>query len=229
MNNNTANASQVFTLRSNVEIISLSVVLAIIIVLSVCGNFLLILAFIRNQRLLSSFANKLIMSLAMADFLTAVFPLSYQLATVIDVRIISDGGVLCTIGGLTSYSFFFISVFTLVMLSVDRFVALGFPLRYIQLMKPKLKVFMIAYPWVHGTLFSIICASFLEIKFSPDSFDCGLSWRKRSMAFTLSILLFHVVIPLILIVGYSKLLDDDFGACSEQKNTELWFGRNTKR
>ncbi|KAK3733196.1 hypothetical protein QZH41_007271 [Actinostola sp. cb2023] len=43
------------------------------------------------------FANKLIMSLAMADFLTAAFPLSYQLATVIDVRIISDGGVLCTI------------------------------------------------------------------------------------------------------------------------------------
>ncbi|XP_020910880.1 melanopsin [Exaiptasia diaphana] len=185
--------------RSSLEIISLSVSLAIIVALSLFGNFLLILAFIRNGRLRASFANKLIMSLAMADFLTAAFPLTYQLATVINNDIIRNGGFLCTVGGLTSYSFFFTSVFTLVMLSVDRFLALGFPLRYNRWMNPKTKVVIIAYPWIHGALFFILCAATLEVTYQP--FDCSLSWSTRPLAFTLSIMMIHVGFPLCILIA----------------------------
>jgi len=188
------------TYRSDVEVILLSVSLTIIIALSLCGNFLLILAFIRNYRLRASFANKLIMSLAVADFLTAALPLTYQLSTVINVHLISNEGLLCTIGGLTSYSFFFTSVYTLVMLGIDRFIALGFPLRYNSYINMKVQIFMISYPWFHGFMFLILTGSLLKVDYNPTSYDCSLSWSDRPMSFTLTILLIHIGAPLFLLI-----------------------------
>lgn len=185
--------------RSKLEIIAFSVSLAIIIFLSLCGNFLLISAFIRSRRLRYSFANKLIMSLAVTDFMTAAFPLSYQLSTVIDVKLISHGGLLCQLGGMASYAFYFISLATLVMLSVDRFIALGFPLRYRYMMNQRVKVAMVSFPWCHGTLFVILCVSFMEIKFHLNGFDCGLEWSSLPMVFNLGMLMIYLGIPLILL------------------------------
>ncbi|XP_031554116.1 melanopsin-like [Actinia tenebrosa] len=186
--------------RSSVELITLSLSLALIIALSVFGNLLLILSIFKNERLRASFANKLILSLAIADFLTASFPMSYQLATVVNVNIISNGGVVCTIGGLATYSFFFTSTFTMIMLCIDRFVALGYPLHYNLRITSRVKIFMIAYPWVHGSLFAILCGSLLDINFDPKGLDCGLGWHKRPMAFTLSVLMIHVGMPFVLLL-----------------------------
>jgi hypothetical protein len=200
MNNTSNNVQDPLNIRSSIESITLSVSLALIIAFSVFGNFLLIISFLKNKRLRASFANKLILSLAVADFTTASFPMSYQLATILNVKIISNGGVICTIGGLASYSFFFTSTFTMVMLCIDRFVALGYPLQYNLRMTSKVKIFMITYPWIHGALFFILCGSILEVKFDRKGLDCGLSWSERPMVFTLSILLIHVGIPFVLLL-----------------------------
>lgn len=198
--NFTYTTSDFFKPRKKEETIGLSVSLAVIIAFSVFSNFLLIFVFLKNKRLRDSFANKLILSLAVADFTTASFPLSYQLATILDVTIISNGGLLCSIGGLLSYSTFSVSVLNMVMLSVDRFVALGYPLQYNLRMTSKVKIFMITYPWIHGALFFILCGSILEVKFDRKGLDCGLSWSERPMVFTLSILLIHVGIPFVLLL-----------------------------
>lgn len=186
--------------RSKEENIGLSVSLAFIIVASLVGNFLLIFIFIKNARLRSSIANKLIMSLAAADFMTAAFPLIYQFVTIIDVSVISQGGFLCTLGGLFSYTTFSISIMTMVMLTIDRFLALGYPMRYTAFVTPRVKLAMITYPWLHGALLTIGFAPTGYVTFDPEGLDCGLTWRERAIAFAASFMAIHVALPFVVLL-----------------------------
>lgn len=182
------------------ETVSLSVIISLVMISSFLGNLLIILVFVKYKRLLSSFANKLVLSLAVADLATTCFPVNYQLAIVLDITLVSKEGMLCTIGGLASYAIFLISILTKVMLSIDRFIALGYPLKYNLRIKSSVKAFMVAYPWIHGVLFGVFCGILIDIKFDPASRDCGLVWRERHIGFTISVLIAHFVLPLALLV-----------------------------
>lgn len=193
MQNNSTNSSH--HMRSQASTVLLSFFMSIIILLSVVGNILLISAIVRSHRLRSSFPNKLITSLAIADLLTASFPLTYLLATVINVNLISNGGLLCVMGSLSAYTFFYVSVLTMVMLSVDRFIALGFPLQYSIRVTSKVRLTMLAYPWVHSACFCVFSLIYTDIEFEWESMACGFPWKKIPQGFTLYLLLFHVSIP----------------------------------
>lgn len=202
MPNNSTNSSTLdhaLPFRSKTFVITLSFFMALIIILSVSGNILMISAIMRSHRLRSAFANKLITSLALSDFLTAAIPLTYQLVTVLDISLISNGGLLCTIGGLSAYAFFYVSLMTMVMLSVDRFVALGFPLQHSLRMTFKVRTVMLSFPWVHTTLFCIFALIYTDIEFDWESMSCGFSWDKVPMGFTLYLLLVHVSIPFVVL------------------------------
>jgi hypothetical protein len=188
-------AAASFPTWSPEETITFSLIFSMIMIASLLGNLLIIVVFVKAKRLISSFANKLVLSLAVADLATALFPMNYQLAAVVDVSLISREGVLCTMGGLSSYTGFLISILTMVMLSVDRFIALGYPLKYNLRISSSVKAFMIAYPWIHGALFGIFCGIFIKIKFDPGSMDCGLSWKERHVGFVIFVLFIHFVVP----------------------------------
>ncbi|XP_048575771.1 rhodopsin, GQ-coupled-like [Nematostella vectensis] len=187
--------------RSPQEILALASSLSIIIILSISGNALVIYVFITNRQLCSSLSNKLILSLAVADLTTAAFPMLYQLITVADVSLIQHGGPLCSVGGVASYSFFFVSVITLVMLSVERFLALGFPLKYSSIVSRRVKAFIIWYPWLHSLVFAVLCLAWFGIKYDPHGFDCGLRWRTRPFYFTFSVVFIHIALPLTLLTA----------------------------
>lgn len=202
MINNTTNSSLLehpFHLRSKTAVIIFSFFISVIIFLSVCGNVLLISAILKSPRFRSSFPNKLIVSLAMADFLTAAFPLSYQLATVVNIHLISNGGLLCKVGGLATYALFYASLLNMVMLSLDRFVALGLPLQYSLRMTFKIRTVILAYPWIHSALFYIFCFIFVDVEFEWKSLACGFTWDKAPLGFNLYVLLVHVTLPFIVL------------------------------
>lgn len=190
----TMNQTFNFTGRSKEEIIGLSVSLSIIITMSLIGNSLLLLIF-KDHRLRSIFANKLIMNLAIADFLTAAFAMTYQLATVIDVHLISDSGMLCKLGSMISYVTFSISVVSMMLLSLDRYIALGYLLKYQTKLTPIVKCFLLAIPWTWGLIVTSIFTVFLS-KFNFDlvGLDCGLLWSPRPYGFA-AIMSFQVGIP----------------------------------
>lgn len=205
--------------RSKEEWITLSVLTFLVMLLSLCGNLLIVVVLLKTRRLRCTFANQLVLSLAITDVATAVLPMNYQLATFLKVSLISREGLVCMAGGLSSYVLFLISMFTLVMLSIDRFLALGCPLKYVLHLTIKVKAIMIAYPWIHGALFGILCGVFVPIKFDPMSMDCGIGWKNREDWFIVSVLSVNFVVPFVLLTIMNVMT---FRLVRSQNNNSLF-------
>lgn len=148
----------------------LAVTLGIIIIFGLCGNLLVIIAILRFKRLRRSVNSYLILNLAICDFLTAFLNMPYHLATVLDVSIIADDGLLCKVGGILSYPFYISSTVTLVMLAVERHIAVSYPLRYLTHVTSRTISMMICYSWFQGVLFTIFFSFLGNIEFAQKKF-----------------------------------------------------------
>ena len=186
-------------MRSLAETVSLAVILGIIMCIGVFGNLLVVLAVLRLRRLRRALSNYLILNLAVADFLTTALPMPYQLATTIKVELISDNGWLCKVGGILSYPFYISSTLTLVMLAVDRYIALCNPLRYKSLVTPRVIFLMVVYTWCHAVLFTLLLGFLANMEFDPHGFDCGVSWHGTPLWLNISALIINVVLPFFIL------------------------------
>lgn len=178
----------------------LAVTLGIIIIFGLCGNLLVIIAILRFKRLRRSVNSYLILNLAICDFLTAFLNMPYHLATVLDVSIIADDGLLCKVGGILSYPFYISSTVTLVMLAVERHIAVSYPLRYLTHVTSRTISMMICYSWFQGVLFTIFFSFLGNIEFAHKSLDCGVTWKGTPLWLSLLALIMNIVAPYILLL-----------------------------
>lgn len=181
----------------------LAVTLGIIIVFGLCGNLLVIIAILRFKRLRRSVNSYLILNLAISDFLTASLNMPYHLASVLDLSIISDNGALCKAGGILSYPFYISSTITLVMLAIERHIAVSDPLRYLSRVTSRTISIMIAYAWFQGALFTVMFALLGNIEFSNQSLDCGVTWEGTPLWLSMVALILNIVVPYVLLLGMS--------------------------
>ena len=181
----------------------LATTLGIILVFGVCGNLLVIAAVIRFKRLRRSMSGYLILNLAFSDFLNAFLLMPYHLTTVLDLSVIMDDGLLCKVGGILSYPFYICSTITLVMLAVDRHIALSDPLRYLSRVTTRTICIMIAFSWFQGILFTVLFASWSSIEFSILSLDCGVTWEGTPLWLSATGLVLNIIVPFILLVVLS--------------------------
>lgn len=173
----------------------LATTLGIIIIFGVCGNLLVIIAILRFKRLRRAVNSYLILNLAISDFLTAALLMPYHLATVLDLSIIADDGLLCKVGGLLSYPFYISSTITLVMLAIERHIAVSDPLRYMSRVTARTIALMIGYSWFQSVLFVVLFAFLGNIEFSTQSLDCGVSWEGTPLWLSIFALLMTIVLP----------------------------------
>ena len=181
----------------------LAATLGIIIIFGLCGNVLVIVAILCFKRLRRSVNCYLILNLAITDFLTAFLLMPYHLATVLDLSIISDNGLLCQIGGILSYPFYICSTVTLVMLAIERHIAVIDPLRYLSRVTAQTIAIMICYSWFQGVLFSVLFTVFGHIEFSVVSLDCGVTWEGTPLWLSVLALILNIVLPFVLLVVMS--------------------------
>lgn len=178
----------------------LATTLGIIIVFGVCGNLLVIIAILRFKRLRRAVNSYLILNLAVSDFLTASILMPFHLATVLDLNIIVDNGFLCKIGGILSYPFYICSTITLVMLAIERHIAVSDPLRYISRVTTRTIAIMIVYCWTQGVIFVVLVSSLANIEFSTQSLDCGVAWAGTPLWLSILALLLNIVLPFFLLL-----------------------------
>ncbi|PFX33357.1 trace amine-associated receptor 7d-like [Stylophora pistillata] len=174
--------------------------LGVIIVFGVCGNVLVVIAIIRFKRLRRAVNSYLILNLAVSDFLTASILMPFQLATVLDLNIIVDNGLLCKVGGILSYPFYICSTITLVMLAIERYIAVSDPLRYISRVTTRTITIMIVYCWTQGVVFVVLVSFSANIEFSTQSLDCGVAWEGTPLWLSILVLLFNIVLPFFLLL-----------------------------
>lgn len=106
----------------------LAIVLTIIDIVTICGNLLVLMAFVIEKRLLQPF-NMYICNLAVTDFLVAITAMTfYTIDTLLGYW--PFGKVMCGVWIYFDFAMTFSSVFTLVAISIDRFWCVTWAIHY---------------------------------------------------------------------------------------------------
>ena len=122
------------------------------------GNTLVCVASVKFSSLLS-YSETFIFSLALSDIMIALLVLPFDIIYWINFPRWTLGGVLCNLWNSLFFLFLTASVLNLTAISIDRFLAVVYPLRYKLWMTPELNKVMIACVWAYsfGIGISIFC------------------------------------------------------------------------
>lgn len=130
--------------------------LLVVMLSSIIGNILILLAIYRN-RSLRSITSVFVANLAVADLLLAILGMPFTMASSITHEWIF-GDAWCEINGIINSVFCVASMLSLAAVSIDRYFAIMKPLHYITIMTSKTASYLVAGVWAQ----SILCA-FLPI------------------------------------------------------------------
>lgn len=178
--------------------------LGVIIFAAVIGNTL-ILASLCRFSCLHTKTNAFVLNLAIADLFLAVFAMPFTLVSSIKYEWIF-GNAMCQILGVLNSVFCEASIMTLTFVSLERFIAIVYPLKYEALITPKRVKFVIAFIWLQA----LLCASstFIFAKFTYLKFEfiCTVDWA-HSIAYTLAFTIVFLYVPfLVTAVLYCVIL-----------------------
>lgn len=127
----------------------------IVIVGSVCGNLLVCLAIGLNKRLRKT-TNYFIFSLAISDLMTALFSMPFDVQIQLNPLQWTSGEFMCDFWVFMYLIAAPTSILNLMAVSLDRFFAISWPLRYYNVMKRKLALLVIAIIWLYSLAFTTV-------------------------------------------------------------------------
>ena len=217
MNSTTGNgsieSSSCFSLTASKigQIISLSLTLAV----SLVGNSLIVIIVCKTPTLRKSI-NYFIANMAVSDLLLPIFWLPWRLSELHYDNSWSIGGqfrqALCKIVPFFSYVSIAVSVQNLILIAVDRFGAVVFPLRS-PLIRSKLRPFFILATWIVAVAFSSSYLFVFDLFKYQGETGCIERWKRafgESSSFTDFIVAFFIVfiyLPVLLLaILYSIIL-----------------------
>ncbi|KAM9495230.1 trace amine-associated receptor 13c-like [Clarias gariepinus] len=132
--------------------ILLYVCLAAVVLLTLCGNLLIIIS-ILNFNQLHTPTNMLVLSLAVSDFLVGIFLMPVMLIWTIESCWIF-GRYFCSIYWLFS-GLLIISSYTIAQIAVDRYLALSNPFLYMNIVSVRITCVVIVFNWCLSLLYNI--------------------------------------------------------------------------
>lgn len=122
-----------------------------ILILDVCGNCLVIGAILRYRRL-RTITNYFIISLAVSDLLIAVLSMPFRIHHTLNSLCWDLGIIICEFWVFVDLLCSCASITNLSLISIDRFLALTFPLSYRSLMTKRRGAAAIAFVWGYSGL-----------------------------------------------------------------------------
>ncbi|XP_039605599.1 trace amine-associated receptor 1-like, partial [Polypterus senegalus] len=139
---------------------SLYIIMCIIIVVTVCGNLLVVVT-ISHFRQLHTPTNYLILSLALVDLLLGGFVMPYLMARIAE-SCWYFGELLCKFHHSSAIMLVTASIIHLCLISVDRYFAVCHPLRYKNIITDFVTFIFIVFTWVLSAVLGFIII-FLEL------------------------------------------------------------------
>ncbi|XP_026797341.3 trace amine-associated receptor 13c-like [Pangasianodon hypophthalmus] len=118
---------------------------AAVVLLTVCGNLLVIISVLHFKQLHTP-TNTLVLSLAVSDFLVGVFVMPPVLIWTIETCWIFGRGF-CTIFWLISGFLINISIYNIALIAVDRYLALSNPFLYMNSVSVRITCIVIVFDW----------------------------------------------------------------------------------
>ncbi|XP_016087120.1 trace amine-associated receptor 13c-like [Sinocyclocheilus grahami] len=130
----------------------LYVAAAAVSLLTVCGNLLVIIS-VSHFKQLHTPANILILSLAVCDLLVGVFVMPFHLSWLIESCWIS-GSVMCSVFSFVTFQATSVSVHTVALIAVDRFLALSSPFLYSEKISPTVICIATLFNWLFSLFYN---------------------------------------------------------------------------
>ena len=173
--------------------------LVVTCVLGVCGNTLTIAVICRNSKI-RTVATCFILNLAIADNLFVSTLPFFAVTTWLDDWVF--GSAMCkimhTFYGVNQYA----SIFTMVLMSVDRYLAIAHPLKSIRYRRVKNAILTCVVLWVLCFIIMIPYLMYAEISRSGPKTRCKLSWPQYSVdqyiMYELFVANFRIIVGFIL-------------------------------
>ena len=150
----------------------------VIILLSIFGNTAVVLAIHKSPKLREDIANKLLINLSLIDLLSSVCVMPYSfLALIEDKWLFSDEW--CTAQCALNYCCIIVSMLTLSMISIDRYVAIVFPLRYTSIITNTVVYTMATCTWLQGFAFAAIPIVCQWVVYDYWEVVCAIDWDQH--------------------------------------------------
>ncbi|XP_020509679.1 galanin receptor 2a [Labrus bergylta] len=180
------------------ESVLISVGFTLIFLVGTVGNSLVLAVLFRNGQMKTT--NLFILNLGIADLCFIVFCVPFQ-ATIYTLDQWVFGAVVCKVVHFIIYLTMYASIFTLTAVSVDRYLAICYPLRSRQMRTPKNAIASIVLLWLLALLFSAPYLSYFTQMELAGAVLCIPAWEsKPRFVMDVCTFVFGYLVP-ILVLG----------------------------
>lgn len=180
-----------------VEAICYEIVLTLLMTLTLFGNSLVCLACWRFRNL-RSLTNYFVCSLSVADFLVPILRVIFILISLCFGKWIF-GTIWCRISSMCGVLLCGASILHLSAISLERLVAIRWPLTYTSKITPRRTVCVLVYIWLQSIILSLFpLTGLVEHRFN----ECEINWMQQP-TLTIWLLVFYFFVPMtIMLVAY---------------------------
>ena len=201
-NNSSSNLVHSYAVSiGKVETICYEMVLILLMTLTLFGNSLVCLACWRFRNL-RSLTNYFVCSLSIADFLVPVLRVVYIIISLFVGKWVF-GTVWCRASSMCGVLLCGASILHLSAISVERLIAIRWPLTYSSKITPRRTVCILVYIWVQSITLSLLPMTGLaEHRFNPHIVECEINWMQQP-TLTILLMVFYFFLPMtIMLVAY---------------------------
>ena len=201
-NNSSSNLVHSYAVSiGKVETICYEMVLILLITLTLFGNSLVCLACWRFRNL-RSLTNYFVCSLSIADFLVPVLRVVYIIISLFVGKWVF-GTVWCRASSMCGVLLCGASILHLSAISVERLIAIRWPLTYSSKITPRRTVCILVYIWLQSITLSLLPMTGLaEHRFNPHIVECEINWMQQP-TLTILLMVFYFFVPMtIMLVAY---------------------------
>lgn len=185
--------------------------IVVIVIVSLLSNLLVLLCFIHSSEIRRQVPGVFTMNLSFCNILISVLNMPSTLVGIVNHQQ-PFGDRLCRTLSFLETFLTANSMLSMAALSIDRWIAVVFPLSYSSKMRYRDALVMVCYSWLHSFTFSLIPLLFSWFDYSPIYASCTLHLSKESarIKFTVFTIVFHatsfMLSLVILCVTYLKVL-----------------------
>ena len=195
------------------EAILVPIIFSFMVLLGGIGNILVMVVVIKNKNQFKNTTNLFILNLAVADLLFLIFCVPFH-AIIYTGLGWPFGEFMCKFVHFVQYSSMVASILTLVAMSFDRYLAVGYPLRTKHMRTPKKALCVAICVWVLSVLIALPWLVFYTVRIysnlGPKEVTiCADDWGKASSSRPTYFLLLFILgyaIPLVTISILSTLM-----------------------
>ena len=201
LNNSSADSGAVVHHKSTVR--QVVAVFLFIIIISTTGNSMVVIAIYRFHNL-RTISNLIILNLSITDLLFSLLVIPSNASTWFTERSNSPT-LLCSFIGVSGELLSLVSIYSLVFISLERFLATSYPLKHrSKFTKTTVKI-VISVIWLFSTI--VCCCTIITGRYiyMENFFHCVLDWGS-SKVMTLVLTQIYFTLPLLLLVCFNVFI-----------------------